>query len=126
VRYATYIGGQHSNIFAQSTLRPFAGNVEGYEDGASEDDGMGGDSIYPTSPHHHTPNTLLPMPCNRITLLTNLTLLNNFYHPPLALGSTLIPTPWPMVFTLTPPPPRCCPCPYLLTLRQERQQTERQ
>jgi hypothetical protein len=49
-RYATYIGGQHFNILAQSTLRPFAGNVEGYKYGASEDDGMGGDLIYPTSP----------------------------------------------------------------------------
>jgi hypothetical protein len=29
-RYATYIGGQHSNILAHSTLRPFAGNVEAY------------------------------------------------------------------------------------------------
>jgi hypothetical protein len=29
-RYSTYIGGQHSNILAQSTLRPFAGYVEGY------------------------------------------------------------------------------------------------
>jgi hypothetical protein len=101
-RYATYIGSQHSNILAHSTLRPFAGNVEGYEDGASEDDGMGGHSIYPTSPHHHTPNTLLPMPCNPITLLTNLTLLHNFYHPPLV--STLTPYPWSMGFTLTLPP----------------------
>ncbi len=49
-RYATYIGGQHSNILAHSTLPPFAGNVEGYEDGASEDDDMGGDAIYSTSP----------------------------------------------------------------------------
>ncbi len=36
-RYDTYIGGQHSNILAHSTLRPFASNLEGYEDGASED-----------------------------------------------------------------------------------------
>ncbi len=49
-RYATYIAGQHSNILAHSNLRPFAGNLEGYGDGASEDDGMGGDLIYPTSP----------------------------------------------------------------------------
>jgi hypothetical protein len=47
-RYATYIGGQHPNILPQSTLRPFASYVEGYEEGASEDDGMmGGDTIYP-------------------------------------------------------------------------------
>jgi hypothetical protein len=75
-RYATYIEGQHSNILAHSTLRPFAGNVEGYEDGASEDDGMwGGDIIYPTSltanamqsyypPHQPTypPQQCLPPP----------------------------------------------------------------
>jgi hypothetical protein len=78
-------------------------------------------------PHHHTPNTLLPTPCNHSTLLTNLILLNNFYHPP----------PWPWVqplpllvshgqWLLPLPSPRCCPCPCLLTLRQERQQTERQ
>ncbi len=39
-RYATHLLGQHSNILAHSNLRPFAGNIEGYEDGASEDDGM--------------------------------------------------------------------------------------
>jgi hypothetical protein len=55
-------------------------------------------------PHHHTPNTLLQMPCNPVTLLTNPTLLNNFYHPSLALGSTLTPTTWPMVFILSLPP----------------------
>jgi hypothetical protein len=48
--YTTYILGQHTNILAQSNLRPFAGNIEGYGDGASEDDDMmGGDLIYPTS-----------------------------------------------------------------------------
>jgi hypothetical protein len=45
-----YILVKQSNILAHSNLRPFAGNLEGYEDGASEDDGMGGDQIYPTSP----------------------------------------------------------------------------
>ena len=47
--YAAYILGQHANILGHSNLQPFAGNLEGYEDGASEDDGMGGDQIYPTS-----------------------------------------------------------------------------
>ncbi len=37
--YAAYVLGQHSNILAHSNLRPFTGNLEGYEDGASEDDG---------------------------------------------------------------------------------------
>jgi hypothetical protein len=41
--YAAYLFllGQHSNILAHSNLRPFAGNIDWYEDGASEDDGMG-------------------------------------------------------------------------------------
>ncbi len=73
-------------------------------------------------PHHYTPNTLLPMPCNPITLLTNLTLLNNFYHPPLALGSTLTPTPWPMGFTLTLPPLLPLPLP---THPQTRKATDK-
>ena len=126
--YAAYILGQHTNILAHSNLRPFAGNIEGFEDGASEDDCMmGGDLIYPMSPppsypHHHTPNTLRPTPCNLITLPTNLILLNKSYHPPLALGLTPTPTPWPIVFTLTLPP--------LLPLRlpphpQTRQATDR-
>ena len=71
--------------------------------------------------NHHTPNTLLQMLCSLFTFPTTRTLLNNSYHPPLALGSTPTPTPWPMVFTLTLPqllPPRLP--------RQERQQTERQ
>ena len=104
--YAAYILGQHSNILAHSTLRPFAGNVEAFGDGASEDDGMRGDwdQIYPTPPNHHTPSTLPQTQCNPITLNPNHTLLNNFYPPPLALGTTLTPTPWPMVFILTLPP----------------------
>jgi hypothetical protein len=73
------------------------------------------------SPHHHTPNTLLPTQCNPITLPTNLTLLNNFYHPPLALGSTLTPTPWPMGFTL--PLPSLLPQP-LPTYPQTRKATD--
>ncbi len=60
--------------------------------------------FYPP-PHQHTPTTLLPMPCNPITLPTNPPLLNHFYHPPLALVSILTPTPWPMVFIHTPPTP---------------------
>ena len=49
--YATYILAQHTNILAHSNLRPFAGNIEGFEDGDIEDEGMtGGDLIYPMSP----------------------------------------------------------------------------
>jgi hypothetical protein len=35
--YAAYILGQLSNIRAHFNFRPFAGNLEGYEDGASEE-----------------------------------------------------------------------------------------
>ena len=31
--YAAYILDQHTNILAHSNLRPFAGNIEGFEDG---------------------------------------------------------------------------------------------
>jgi hypothetical protein len=101
--YATYIGSQHSNILAHSTLRPFSGNVEGYEDGASEDDGIGGDSIYPTSPppsypKYPTANAMQPYyPPHQLYPP------QQCLPPPLALGSTLTPTPWRMVFTLTLP-----------------------
>jgi hypothetical protein len=53
--YAAYILGQHSNILVHSNLRPFAGNLEGYENGASKDDGMGGGLIYPTPPTQSYP-----------------------------------------------------------------------
>ncbi len=82
-------------ILAHSNLRPFAGNVEGYEDGTSEDDSMGGDLIYPPSPPptypiYPTANAMQPYyPPHQ------------FLPSPLALSSTLTPTPWPMVFTLT-------------------------
>jgi hypothetical protein len=35
--YAAYILAQHTNIIAHSNLRPFAGNIEWYGEGASED-----------------------------------------------------------------------------------------
>jgi hypothetical protein len=44
--YAAYVLVQHRNILTHSSLRPFAGNFEGYKGGASEDGGMGGDLIY--------------------------------------------------------------------------------
>jgi hypothetical protein len=116
--YAAYILVQHTNILTHSNLRPFAGNIEGFEDGASEDEGMmGGDLIYPMS-------STRPTPCNPITLPTNLTLLNNSYHPPWPWFQPL-PLPHGQWF-LPLPSPRCCPCACPLTSRQERQQTERQ
>ncbi len=38
--YTAYVLAQHTNILTHSSLRTFAGNLEGYEGGASEDDGM--------------------------------------------------------------------------------------
>jgi hypothetical protein len=55
--YAAYVLAQHSNFLAHPNLRPFAGNLEGYENGASENDGIGGDLIYPTPP-----TIILPLP----------------------------------------------------------------
>jgi hypothetical protein len=120
--YAAYILGQHTNILAHSNLRPFAGNIEGDEDGASEDDGMGGgDSFYPTFPQpsypqYPTANAMQPYyPPHRPYPP------QQFLPPPLALISTLTPTRWPMVFTLTLPP---LPLP-LPTHPQTRKTTDR-
>jgi hypothetical protein len=85
--YAAYVLAQHTNILAHSTLRTFAGNLEGYEDGASEDDGMGGDLIYPTPPPHFYPQYL------------TLNALHPFYQQPQPYPPQqfLPPTPWPWV-----------------------------
>ena len=119
--YAAYVLGQHTNILAHSTLRPFAGNIEGYEDGASEDVGMGGDLVCPTPPTHFytqypTANAMLPY-----YQQPNHILPTNFYPPPPGLGFNPYPNP-PIVNGFYPIPP--CPC--TGTLRQERQQTARQ
>ena len=102
--YAAYILAQHTNILAHSNLRPFAGNIEGYGEGASEDDGMGGDQIYPTYPApsyptYPTANAMQPFypPQQQYPP-------QQFLPPPLALVSTPTPTLWQMVTTLTPPP----------------------
>ncbi len=60
--YAAYILPQLHNILAHSNPRPFAGNLEGFGEGASEDDVMEGDLIYPpqTYPHYPTVNTVQP------------------------------------------------------------------
>ncbi len=54
--YAAYVLPQLHNILAHSNPRPFAGNLEGHEDGADEDM-MTGDLLYPNSLH---PNPLYP------------------------------------------------------------------
>jgi hypothetical protein len=66
---------------------------------------LGGDLVYPTPPPPtFTLNTLLQTPCSHITSNPNHILPTTFYPPILALGSTLTPTPWPMVSTHTPLP----------------------
>jgi hypothetical protein len=87
----------------------FAGNIEGYGDGASEDDDMGGDLIYPTSPppsypQYPTANAMQP-----------------FYppHQPYPSQQFLPPPPWPWFqplplphgqWFLPLPFHRCCHC----------------
>ncbi len=67
--YAAYILPQLHNIIAHSNPRPFAGNLEGYGGGASEDDVMEEDLIYPPQTHLQYPR---PIQCNLITLLRGL------------------------------------------------------
>jgi hypothetical protein len=110
--YAAYLLGQHSNILAQSTLWPFADNIEGYEDGASEDDGMGETHCTQLSPHHHTPNT--PLPTTLLPSPPNLTLV--LYLDGLGLGlgmeSVALPLTLTLTLTLTPYPLPLTPYPY--------------
>ena len=54
--YAAYVLPQLHNILAHSNPRPFAGNLEGHEDGADEDM-MAGDLLYPNPMY---PNPLYP------------------------------------------------------------------
>jgi hypothetical protein len=85
--YAAYILPQLHSILAHSNPRPFAGNLEGYGGGASEDDVMKGDLIYPpqTYPQYPTANTVQPS-----------------YPPPTPQPQHFLPpspgpiTPWPM------------------------------
>ena len=100
--YAAYILPQLHNILAHSNPRPFAGNLEGFGEGASEDDVMEGDLVYPpqTYSSYPTVNTVQPYypPTTPPPPI--------FYHPPLALDShpTITPTIlWPMG-TNTPTP----------------------
>ena len=111
--YAAYILDQHSNILAHSTLRPFAGNVEAFGDGASEDDGMRGDwdQLYPsppqpTYPQYPTANSMQPYYPQPQPYPPQ-----QFLPPPLALGTTLTHGQW---FLSLPSPSYCpcsCPCP---------------
>jgi hypothetical protein len=73
------------NCTTHSNPRPFAGNLEGYGGGASEDDGMEGDLIYPpkTYPQYPTANTMQP-----------------YYPPPRPQPQHFLPPPWPWVPTL--------------------------
>jgi hypothetical protein len=109
--YAAYIIPQLHNILAHSNPRPFAGNLEGYGGGVSEDDVMEGDLIYP--PPKRTLNTPPPIQCNLITLPQHHNPKPS-YHPPLALVShstTTHTTPWSMG-TNTPTLPLHLPPPH--------------
>jgi hypothetical protein len=122
--YAAYILAQHTNILTHSNLRPFAGNIEGYEDGASEGDGMGGDLLYPqpSYPTYPTANAMQPYYPHQPYPP------QQFLPPPLALFQPL-PLPHGKWFLPLPSPRGCpCSCPCLLSPRprQERHQTERQ
>ncbi len=121
--YVVYILGQHTNILAHSNLRPFAGNLEGYEDGPSEDDGMGGDSPYPTFPQPSYPQ----YPTANATMQPYYPPQQpyppqQFLQPPPGLGFNPYPTPWPMVFTFTLTPLLLLPLP---THPQTRKATDR-
>jgi hypothetical protein len=105
--YAAYILAQHTNILAHSNLRPFAGNIEGYGEGASEDDGMGGDQIYPTYPApsyptYPTANAMQPFypPQQQYPP-------QQFLPPPPGLGFN--PYPYPMANGYYPYPPPLLP-----------------
>ncbi len=108
--YAAYILGQHTNILSHSNLRPFAGNIEGYEDGASEDDGMmGGDLIYPTFPQPSYPQ--YPCKCYAALLPSSPTLIpsSTIFTTP---GFGFNPYPYPMANGVYPyPPPAVAPAP---------------
>jgi hypothetical protein len=113
--YATYVLPQLHNILAHSNPRPFAGNLEGYENWTDEDVITGEllcpNPSYPTTKTlHNKNNCTLPNTSRRVrqpsAILT----------PPLALvfhltHNTL--TPWSMQYTLTPlplpPPPQTNP-----------------
>ena len=110
--YAAFILDQHSNILAHSTLRPFAGNVEAFGDGASEDDGMRGDwdHIYPTPPQpshpqYPTANSMQPYYPQPQSYPPQ-----QFLPPPPGLGYN--PYPHPMANGFYPyPPPATAPAP---------------
>jgi hypothetical protein len=68
--YAAYILPQLHNILAYSNPRPFAGNLEGYGEAASEDDVMGGGSSI-TLPKRILINISPPTHCIPITLNHN-------------------------------------------------------
>ncbi len=114
--YAAYILPHLHNILAHSNPRPFAGNLEGHEDGADEDM-MTGDLLYPnpctlpsTLPNNNrippitttAPLASLTLLPNTVTLLLTAPTLSHNYPHLLALVFHLThTTPWPMQCTLT-------------------------
>jgi hypothetical protein len=120
--YAAYIQGQHTNILAHSNLRPFAGNIEGYEDGVSKDDGMGGDSLYPTFPQPSYPQYLTANAMQPYYPPHQPYPPQQFIPPPPGLGFNPYPYPMANGFTLTLPPLLPLPLP---THPQTRKATDR-
>jgi hypothetical protein len=122
--YAAYVIPQLHNILAHSNSRPFADNLEGFEEGASEDDVMGGDLIYPpqTHPQYPTANSMQPYypqpPPYPLQLL-----------PPPGLGFPPY-YPYPMAngfYPYTPPPaPAPAPAPAPSDKKGSRQQGKKQ
>jgi hypothetical protein len=111
--YAAYVLPQLHNILAHSNPRPFAGNLEGHEDGVDEDM-MTGDLLYPNPLY---PNPLYPSinsAQQHCTLPNSCILLNNICTLPTAPTPPLSHT-YPhllaLVFHLTPttPWPICTP-----------------
>jgi hypothetical protein len=121
---AAYIIPQLHNILAHSNPRPFAGNLEEFGEGASEDGVMGGDLIYPpkTNLQYPTANSMQPYyPQHHHTL-------NNSYHHSPGLGFP--PYPYPMAngfYPYTSPPvPAPAPSPAPSDKKDFRQQGKKQ
>jgi hypothetical protein len=129
--YAAYVLPQLHNILAHSNPRPFAGNLEGHEDGADKDM-MTGDLLYPNPLYpnitiNSAQQPLYPTqyydPTTRVLPTAPTPPLSHTYPHLLALGFHLTPTtPWPMQCTLTRlPQPLTLPMPHQTKPAQERE-----
>jgi hypothetical protein len=109
--FAAYVLPQLHNILAHSNPRPFAGNLEGHEDGANEDM-MTGDLLYPNALYptiNSAQQQLYPTQYHDLTIrfcypISPGAFPNSqpYLPPPPGLGFHPNPTtPWPMQFTPT-------------------------